>query len=169
MSLKCKFKKKNQLTRKHAFEFKVNKYCYVSHGIFILVVCCFILLVWLGLADGITGRENYCPFKDMSVLPCPLNSLRLPSSLSSCSFIKRATVQLLVSLTNVCSSETAGRMTLGTNMKNDGSQRRCKRLWLTLGSAQGGVTFHMAYSGLSRTAICAYMSFACFVSVNYIF
>lgn len=136
---------------------------------------CFIALVWLVLVDGITGRENCFAALSQTcqclnkVFPVLWILLQVPSSLSLCSFIRRATVQLLVSLMNTRSSGTAGRVTLETNMKNDGSQRRCKRLWLTLGSALEGVTCQVVYSGLSSTAICTYMRLVYFVWLNYIF
>lgn len=136
---------------------------------------CFIVLVWLVLVDGITGRGN-C-FAALSktrqcfnkVFPVLWFLLQVPSSLSLCSFIKCATVQLLVSLMNARSSGTAGRMTLGTNMKNDSSQRRCERLWLTLGSAREGVTCQVVYAGRSSIAMCTYMSLVYSAWVNYIF
>lgn len=135
---------------------------------------CFIVLVWLVLVDGITGREN-C-FAALSktcqclnkVFPVLWILLQVPSSLSLCSFIKRATVRLLVSLRNARSSGTAGRTTLGTNMKNDGSQRRCKRPRLSLRGTMDGATCQVC-SGLSSTAICTYLSLVYFVWVNYVF
>lgn len=135
---------------------------------------CFIVLVWLVLVDGITGREN-C-FAALSKTWQCLNKVfpvlwilsQVPSSLSLCSFIKRATVQLLVSLRNARSSETAGRTTRGTNMKSDGSQRRCKRPRLSLGSALEGATWQVC-SRLSSTAIRTYLSLVYFGWVNYVF
>lgn len=136
---------------------------------------CFIVLVWLFLVDGITGREN-C-FAALSktcqclkkVFPALWILFQVLSSLSLCSFIKCATVSCLSAPWTNVAVGTAGRMTLGTNMKNNSNQRRCKGLWLTLGSALEGIPCQVVYSGLSSTAICAYMSLVYFVWVNYIF
>lgn len=55
-------------------------------------------------------------------------------------------------------------MTLGANMKNDSSQKRCKKLWLTLGSALEGAVCQVAYSEQGGKVVCSMG----FVWVNYI-